>query len=105
MINRTIIVANKVLPPFALISYPESIDVTMEASGDSVYINVPIKTFSNTDEYLSYLRGEIEAVQNSVVMATAEKVIEVNVGDEEPIDEFGSYMSMKTLDTTDWGNK
>jgi len=74
---RKYLLASKVLPPFELVECPEFFTVKMKSGGDIFEINVPIKQFENYDEYMQYMKEEMESINNAVLMAKATTLVEV----------------------------
>lgn len=72
--NRTILLAKKVLPPFEVVEIPEFIVIKMKSDGDVFDVRIPIMKFEDLGEYVKYVREDLAAIQDSVVMAKAAEV-------------------------------
>ena len=95
---RQVLKALKVLPPFELVDYPKNIIVQIRTPGGTVLdLSIPVRLFENEEDYLKDAKEQIQAVQDSMVLA---KAAEVRL-EEIPQDEFAAKMQMKTIDQID----
>lgn len=95
---RQVISLYKVLPPFEIVSYPETIDiVTKTPSGDELVVTVPVMLFNSEHEYIAHTRESIDVIQSGMVL---EKATEVKLVSSETVDKLKTGdIKMEDLDT------
>ena len=117
--SRQIVSLYKVLPPFEIVSYPETIEViTKTPQGDLLAVSVPIVIYATEQDYITDTTESIAVIRDGMViekaaelrLVTKEQGESLKSGDTkisdldtivEPIDEFAMKMQAKTLDTVE----